>query len=200
MDLITGVEGKDYSIGLGKMATYVATRNPAGQVERRFLDVGEAATPGAIVYYRLPEDLVDGAPASLAFLDAEGRRIREFCPRPAGYERRSDEDRALDPGPWMPVRAGVNRFVWDLRYPGATRLRGNKTGKEADRGPLVLPGTYQVRLCAGGGDAAPGLRGRERSPLPRESCGAPRAARVPARHTRQDLGRLRRSPAHPGDR
>ena len=41
------------------------------------------------------------------------------------------------------MRAGVNRFVWDLRYSGAKRLRGNKTGEEADRGPLVLPGTYQ---------------------------------------------------------
>ena len=49
----------------------------------------------------------------------------------------------------MPVRAGVNRFVWDLRYPGATRLRGNKTGEEAERGPLVLPGIFQVRLTVG---------------------------------------------------
>ena len=29
------------------------------------------------------------------------------------------------------------------------RLRGNKTGEEAERGPLVLPGTYQVRLIVG---------------------------------------------------
>ena len=47
------------------------------------------------------------------------------------------------------MKAGVNRFVWDLRYPGAMRLRGNKTGEEADRGPLVLPGAYQVRLRIG---------------------------------------------------
>ena len=86
---------------------------------------------------------------SLAFLDAEGALIREFRPKPAGYDKLDDEDKALDPGPWMPVRAGVNRFVWDLRYPGAMRLRGNKTGEEAERGPLVLPGTFQVRLTVG---------------------------------------------------
>ena len=187
MDFITGTDGKDYSIGLGKAATYVASRNDAGLVERRFLDAGEAAPIGAIVYYSLPEDVAAEAPAgagrddstsaasatsdttpatpaasepaasaggaapscSLAFLDAEGALIREFRPKPAGYDKLDDEDKALDPGPWMPVRAGVNRFVWDLRYPGAMRLRGNKTGEEAERGPLVLPGTFQVRLTVG---------------------------------------------------
>ena len=233
MGFITSNDGKDYSIGLGKAATYVASRNETGHVERRFLDAGEAAPIGAIVYYHLPEGLAadaqaaskaaesgfadsgapatapaapgapaasestasaggptdaqaagkaagpgsadSGAPAtapaapgapaasestasaggpaasfSLAFLDAEGGLIREFRPKPAGHDTLDDEEKALDPGPWMPVRAGVNRFVWDLRYPGATRLRGNKTGEEAERGPLVLPGTFQVRLTAGG--------------------------------------------------
>ena len=208
MDVINGTDGKDYSIGLGKAATYIASRSETGHVERRFLDAGEAAPAGAIVYYALPEELsldgtakgasaVSGASAtdtdtttpaafsasaaspvsaalapptsaaaswwsgvpagesgsvpraSLAFLDANGALIREFHPKPAGYDTLSDEDKALDPGPWMPVRTGVNRFVWDLRYPGAMRLRGNKTGEEADRGPLVLPGTCQVRLQVG---------------------------------------------------
>ena len=187
MDFITGTDGKDYSIGLGKAATYVASRNDAGLVERRFLDAGEAAPIGAIVYYDLPGCVAAEAPAgagrddstsaasatsdtalatpaasepaasadgaapscSLAFLDAEGALIREFRPKPAGYDKLDDEDKALDPGPWMPVRVGVNRFVWDLRHPGAMRLRGNKTGEEAERGPLVLPGTFQVRLTVG---------------------------------------------------
>ena len=241
MGFITGTDGKDYSIGLGKAATYVASRNDAGLVERRFLDAGEAAPIGAIVYYDLPEGVAAEAPAgtgrddstsaasatsdttpatpaasesavsaggategraagkpaepgssdptapatapatpavatdsvspipavsatptpspasaggaapscSLAFLDAEGVLIREFRPKPAGHDKLDDEDKALDPGPWMPVRAGVNRFVWDLRYPGAMRLRGNKTGEEAERGPLVLPGIFQVRLTVG---------------------------------------------------
>ena len=86
---------------------------------------------------------------SLSFHDAGGALIREFRPKPPGHDALDDEDKALDPGPWMPVRDGVNRFVWDLRYPGALRLRGNKTGEEADRGPLVLPGTCEVRLRIG---------------------------------------------------
>ena len=169
MDFITATEGKDYSIGLGKPATFVATRDESGQVRRRFLDAGEAAPAGAIVYYSLPENpaadgagrgpstTADGSDAagaatfsvSIAFHDAGGALIREFRPKPSGYDKLNDEDKALDPGPWMPAGAGVNRFVWDLRYPGAMRLRGNKTGEEADRGPLVLPGACQVRLRVG---------------------------------------------------
>ena len=191
MDFITATEGKDYSIGLGKPATFIATRDDSGQVQRCFLDAGESAPVGAIVYYYLPEyvpadrtagdrtsvsarlaeevyrekfgiDAVSGTTsaaavadaagqisASLAVLDERGKLVREYRPKPAGYDKLSDEDKALDPGPWMPVRAGVNRFVWDLRYAGASRLRGNKTGEEAERGPLVLPGTYSVHLRLG---------------------------------------------------
>ena len=200
MDFITSAEGKHYSIGLGRPVTSVATRDESGQVRRAFLDAGEAAPAGVIVYYSLPdllsadrpeEPTVDGtragpvspalhgdrgaggdcsandhggggggddargsadAPArsvSIAFHDAGGALIREFRPKPVGWDDLSEEDRALDPGPWMPVEAGVNRFVWDLRFPGALRLRGNRTGEEADRGPLALPGRYEVRLRVG---------------------------------------------------
>ena len=171
MDFISATQGKDYSIGLGKPVTFVATRDDSGRPQRRFLDAGESAPAGAIVYYSLPEDVAagatggetagadsadapvsadgPGAAVSIAFHDAGGALIREFRPKPAGYDELSDQDKALEPGPWMPVKAGVNRFVWDLRHPGAMRLRGNKTGEEADRGPLVLPGAYEVRLRIG---------------------------------------------------
>ena len=191
MDFITAKEGKDYAVGLGKPATFIANRDETGQVHRTFLDAGESAPAGAVVYYDLPAyvpahrsaqdkasvrsrlaeetlretfgvdptfeptsaaavaDAGQAISASLAFLDESGTVIREFRPKPAGYDTLSDEDKALDPGPWMPVAAGVSRFVWDLRYPGAKRLRGNKTAEEAGRGPLVLPGTYRVRLRIG---------------------------------------------------
>ena len=191
MDFISATEGKDYSIGLGKPATFIASRDDSGQVQRRFLDAGQSAPVGAIVYYFLPAympadrtaddpssvrarlaeevyrekfgidavsettsaaavaDAADQISVSLAFLDERGEVVREFRPKPAGYDKLSDEDKALDPGPWMPVRAGVNRFVWDLRHAGASRLRGNRTGEEAERGPLALPGTCSVRLRLG---------------------------------------------------
>ena len=145
-----GTEGKQYWVGLGKPATFVNRKDESGRVERDYLDAGKGAALGALIYYRLETAPAADAEAKLEFLDEQSNLIRAFRPKPAGYEQLSDEDKALDPGPWMPVSAGVNRFVWNLRYPGAKRLRGNKTGEEADRGPLLLPGTYQVQISVGG--------------------------------------------------
>ena len=55
-------------------------------------------------------------------------------------------------------RAGLNRFVWDLRYPpppaespnySIAVVAGEGTVAEP-QGPLVVPGEYQVRLSVGG--------------------------------------------------
>jgi hypothetical protein len=40
----------------------------------------------------------------------------------------------------------MNRFVWNLRLAGAEKVPGNKTAGEANKGPFVVPGVYQVRL------------------------------------------------------
>ena len=144
--ILTGTDGKDYTIGLGKAATYVAKRTDTGLIEREFLDAGEAAPQGAIIYYYLPETLAEGADVCLIIADQSGDVVRCFSPKPSGYEQLDDDDKAVDPGPWMPTGAGLNRFVWDTRHPPAERLRTNKTAFEAERGPLALPGTYEVRL------------------------------------------------------
>jgi hypothetical protein len=66
----------------------------------------------------------------------------------------------------MTRRAGLNRFVWDLRYPPPPALHpeaamdavyGQDTPLEPE-GPLVLPGTYQLRLTAAGRSATAALR------------------------------------------
>jgi hypothetical protein len=51
----------------------------------------------------------------------------------------------------VPRKEGLNRFSWDLRYPGATGFKGMIFwGARADSGPLAVPGPYQVRLTASG--------------------------------------------------
>jgi photosystem II stability/assembly factor-like uncharacterized protein len=54
-------------------------------------------------------------------------------------------------GERAPVKAeaGANRFVWDMRYPGAKVLEGAVFQGSA-RGPLAAPGKYEVELTAGG--------------------------------------------------
>ena len=48
-------------------------------------------------------------------------------------------------------RAGLNRFVWDLRYPGATTFPCLILwSASAEQGPLAVPGQYRVRVTAAG--------------------------------------------------
>lgn len=49
--------------------------------------------------------------------------------------------------------AGLNRFTWDLRYPGPwnATTRMNAPGG----GPTAVPGTYTLRLTAGGAQPRP---------------------------------------------
>jgi photosystem II stability/assembly factor-like uncharacterized protein len=51
--------------------------------------------------------------------------------------------------PPVKAEAGANRFVWDMRYPGADVLEGAVFQGSA-RGPVAAPGTYEVELTAGG--------------------------------------------------
>ncbi len=46
---------------------------------------------------------------------------------------------------------GLNTFTWDLRYPGATVFDGMILwAAQPERGPLALPGKYEVRITANG--------------------------------------------------
>lgn len=49
-----------------------------------------------------------------------------------------------------PDKAGLNRFTWDMRYPGAQTFKGMVFWGGSTQGPLAVPGTYQVRLVANG--------------------------------------------------
>ncbi|MDQ6652737.1 MAG: glycosyl hydrolase, partial [Acidobacteriota bacterium] len=52
--------------------------------------------------------------------------------------------------PRVTTDAGLNRFVWDLRYPESVRFPGMILWAGEVRGPRVVPGTYQVRLTVDG--------------------------------------------------
>ncbi len=139
-------EGKDYWVSLGKTATFEASLDETGQVKREFVDAGESAPAGAMIYYHLAKEPGE---VQLEILDAGGSLIRAFGTKPEGYDDLSDDKKGASPGPWITVNPGVNRFVWDLRYDGSTRVPGNKLAGEANVGPMVAPGTYQVRLTVG---------------------------------------------------
>jgi len=54
-------------------------------------------------------------------------------------------------GPPAPsMRAGTNRYVWNLQYPGFTTFPGMILWSAGTNGPIAVPGRYQVRLTADG--------------------------------------------------
>ena len=59
---------------------------------------------------------------------------------------------AAPPYRQIKAEAGLNRFVWDLRYAGSSRVPDYYLWeyKDGSRGPLALPGKYQVRLTVDG--------------------------------------------------
>src|SRR5213075_184542 len=46
--------------------------------------------------------------------------------------------------------AGLNRFVWDQRYEGASRVANSPLWGGSTDGPEALPGKYQVRVTVRG--------------------------------------------------
>jgi photosystem II stability/assembly factor-like uncharacterized protein len=105
---------------------------------------------GAAIYYYLEDE--DKNEVRIDILDAQNRIVRTLSstvrePDYSGDNEKPDEfkDLAVSKGP------GVQRAVWDLEYEGARKIKNGKidTGDPAE-GPTVPPGTYTVRLTAGG--------------------------------------------------
>jgi photosystem II stability/assembly factor-like uncharacterized protein len=142
-------EGRVYTVGVGNTATYIAKRTETGHIQRTYLDAGQGAPRGAVILYHLSNELPAGAKASLEFLDQSGAVVRAYKPKPDGWDNWDEKQKSMDGGPWMATKKGFNRFLWNLRCEGATRIPGNKTAGEALEGPFVLPGPYTVRLTIG---------------------------------------------------
>ncbi|MBI2833784.1 MAG: glycosyl hydrolase [Acidobacteria bacterium] len=92
------------------------------------------APAGVIINYYLKDQA--SSKVSLSMLDNEGKAIRTFS---------SGETR----GAPVTAEPGLNRFIWDMRYPGPIELAGDVFRPSQPTGPLAVPGTYQVRLSVG---------------------------------------------------
>jgi photosystem II stability/assembly factor-like uncharacterized protein len=117
---------------------YDPVEAPDGTTGHTLLTAGANPPEGVLVQYYFREQPT--GEVSLTFLGEAGNEIRTYT---------SD---SADP-PRVPATAGMNHFVWNLRYPGATTVTGEDLQPwHRPDGPLVVPGTYQVRLTANGHD------------------------------------------------
>ena len=90
----------------------------------------------------------------IEIFDAKSQLIRSFdsAVTPA-YVSSDPGDGSTPAGPGSPpsTRTGSNRFVWDLRYPGAITFPGIVLRYAAPgEGPMAPPGEYSVRLTVNG--------------------------------------------------
>ncbi len=121
--------------------------NPSGTT-------GQNPTPGAVVYYMLGRDVSEEI--KLEFLDMRDNVIKTYS------SKKDDRDRPVKESPLfyeeedqrrpsvVSDKAGLNKFAWDLEYPGVTNLDGRQilwAGNTS--GPDAVPGTYKVRMYIG---------------------------------------------------
>lgn len=87
---------------------------------------------------------------TVEILDAEGNTIRKFesAPDTAKAKTESDEEDERERAPKPTLKAGANRFSWDMRSEPAVRFPGIILWAAGTNGPRVLPGSYQVRVTA----------------------------------------------------
>jgi photosystem II stability/assembly factor-like uncharacterized protein len=118
---------------------------------------GQNPPDGAIIYYMLKEAPKEKEEVSLELLDASGKLLRKISniAKDQDADRHDGDDEDEDGGrqggpPKLPTKVGLNRFAWDLRLEDATRVKGMILWGGGLRGPVVPPGSYQVRLTAGG--------------------------------------------------
>jgi photosystem II stability/assembly factor-like uncharacterized protein len=118
------------------------------------VDEPQAKNPpsGAIIDYYF--QFAPSGDVTLEILDSAGQVVRRYSNRDREMmsSRRPPAiaDVWVQPPPRLGTRAGMNRFVWDLHYaaPNAD-AEGDDMGRPTP-GPLVLPGSYHVRLTAAG--------------------------------------------------
>ncbi|KAB2966114.1 MAG: glycosyl hydrolase, partial [Thermoanaerobaculia bacterium] len=166
-DLVVATSGRGLWIldGLGPVRAWsdaVAASDlhlfPPRPALRRLLGAGwseEAAAPnpprGAVVDYWLRE----AAPGevTLEIIDGGGRTVRRLSSvaEKARYPADDPDEPAKEPEAALSAAAGLHRAVWNLTWQGASRLEGAKyDAGDPTAGPLALPGSYTLRLRAGG--------------------------------------------------
>ena len=95
---------------------------------------------GVMVHYYLKE--VPDTTVMLEFLEPDGDLIMRYTTAP----KKGSDDEELDA---EELEAGMNRLVWNMRYPGAERFDGLIMWAAGTAGPTAAPGNYKVRLTVG---------------------------------------------------
>ena len=119
------------SVNYGGAGTSVTAFTSGEGDQPHYLNAGHNPPAGIIFWYQL------AVATSVEFniRTLEGGLIRRFS---------SDE------GADLSSEAGVHRFHWNLRYPGALSVEGIDGAWNRPDGPMIVPGEYLAELVAAG--------------------------------------------------
>jgi photosystem II stability/assembly factor-like uncharacterized protein len=118
----------NYTRADASLVSFEPVQRPSGAMVDQLLDAGANPPAGVQIFYYLRDQ--PSGDVRLDILEPDGTLIRAFG------------------GTDVSARAGLNQFVWNMRYPGAPNVEkvGNLDPWERPHGPMVLPGTYRARL------------------------------------------------------
>ena len=111
--------------------------------------VGDNPPSGAIIDYYFktaPKDEV-----TIDILDASGKLVRHLSSKEKKEGEQPPEwpDR-VERAKTISASEGMNRFAWDLRYDDPVQIPGAFYSGNGPKGPLALPGEYQMKLTVSG--------------------------------------------------
>jgi len=164
-DLVAATQGRGYWIlddlsvlrqlspEAANAAAWLFTPRPTDRLgggrSRAPRDAGTNPPSGAVIWYSLHAEPAADVELALEILEEDGDLVQRFTRKPPREEAR---ERRPDDGPdlrQLDANAGLNQFVWDLRYPGADSFPGMVLWSGGTSGPRAVPGTYRARLTLG---------------------------------------------------
>ncbi len=150
---------RQFSDDVEKQAVHLYTPGPAYRIQagqggehHPSKRTGQNPPAGAVIYFYLNDEPKSDKETKLEILDASGKTIRSYSSNETNILDEPPDPDDKKPEKQIKAEAGLNRFVWDLRYEEAHRVPGYylweyNTGA---KGPVAVPGQYQVRLTVGG--------------------------------------------------
>lgn len=107
---------------------------------------GVNPSTGVVIYYNLPE-LKKPDEVTMEITDAAGKVIRSYSSKPDPNYNRWDGGPA--PEPTLSKNKGLNRFVWNMRYPTMPGIPGTYI-ESSFSGHKAPPGKYKVTIKQNG--------------------------------------------------
>ncbi|MDQ3419628.1 MAG: glycosyl hydrolase [Acidobacteriota bacterium] len=157
-DLVIGTHGRSFyildNISVLRQANAAMTNEPLVLFDPA--DAVRSVSRSVMIdyYLKAPADKV-----TIDILDPAGKVIRTYSgpqppqaaapDRPAEMEEGEAAPRQA-PAARVTATAGMNRFMWDMRYPNAVDFPEMIMWAAGTRGPAAPPGRYQVRVSAAG--------------------------------------------------